>query len=171
MRMEFSNSTAESLLVQSALLFERGGHCSSPLPWHAFPSCIGEIWQTECDRAVAQDDSTPLHAQRDGYRNLLFGSVKLLEAYLHIFDTLPRTEHFYKHSDRFSLYHAIEKLKAHRDKLFPRWKTIDDLEEILLDHVGGFLRPLHEDFYKSNIPPQSWYDEPDFAIHPEVAKS
>lgn len=163
---------SDSLLFRTVLCFERGGHGSSPLPWQAILPNVREIWNTECIRAVADEDLAPLlHEQRDGYHRLLVGGIKILEGYLQVFDVLPRTVNFYKQSDRFALFNAVKELKAHSHALFPRWDTMDDLEEILLEHIGKTLRPLHDDYFKASAPLQAWYDELDLPVCHEDVKA
>lgn len=98
-----------------------------------------------------------LHATRDDYQTLLEGHLLLLEDYL----KLTKLHHRIFGSNPLwtdELNQAVEELKKLHDELFPRWKTSEDLAQILIEKLSPTPEQLRS-YALKNPPPISWLEE------------
>jgi hypothetical protein len=115
-----------------------------------------DSWNRVSDDARKRGRAEELHAVRDDYQVALQSHLKVLEGYLALARLSPRGMPYPEIEER--LAHARDKLQAHYDSIFPRWKSLEDLEAILLERVS-----LPNDRLKAlaqkHPPPRSWYDQ------------
>ena len=114
-----------------------------------------KLWEDLCEEALRTGDAAPLHAQRDSCESFLRGGLENIDVCLRVTEG---------HADpatgvlRVRLTALRDQLATKHGELFPKWQTVEDLEDILLAHIT----PNHEAFVElANRfpPPQSWYDE------------
>lgn len=114
-----------------------------------------ELWEDLCEEALRKGDAAPLHAQRDSCESFLRSGLENIDACLRVTEG---------HADpatgvlRARLTALRDQLATKYSELFPKWQTVEDLEEILLtpripplDVRIGLARRFP--------PPQSWFDE------------
>lgn len=120
---------------------------------------LREVWDKTCRDAATNRRVEDLHATRDGYQALLKGHLRLLEDYLSLTEL---------HQQLFGssqvwikeLSSAVSQLRKLHDELFPRWQTIDDLHQILIEKFSLPAEQLRQ-LAAKHSPPPSWYEETD----------
>ena len=146
-------------------LFAPNPQLLQPEPWWLYERVgrdLIEAWQRVSNERRNAGDAEPLHAVRDQYHKVLLAHLKILDGYISLLnqDSTPRSM---AHADQVQTTRDL--LQKHNDSLFPKWQTLDDLEDILL----AAITPSNEQLIalaKRFPPPQSWYDEPDL-LSPE----
>jgi hypothetical protein len=146
-------------------LFEPHPQLLQPEPWRLYERVgreLFEAWQRVSNACRTRGDAEPLHAVRDQYERVLLAHLKILDGYLSLLsqDSAPRAT---AHADQVQTTRDL--LQALYDSLFPKWKTLDDLEDILLAEITPSLEARIE-LAKRYPPPQSWYDEVNDPIEP-----
>lgn len=109
-------------------------------------------WDGVCARVLRDGSIEDLHAARNDYQAVLFGHLQLLDGHLTLL------ERFGDETRREAIAAQRTRLQQHFDTLFPRWRTQENLEAILLERLripNDTLKTLAA----KNPPPQSWYDE------------
>jgi hypothetical protein len=120
---------------------------------------LRRLWDRTCRAAAANRTLPELHAARDDYEALLKGHLRLLDDYLAVAELHAQV--FGPAAARVEeLRRAADELRRLYDQLFPRWKTFDDLCEIVTEHIQPSTDRLRE-LAAKHAPPQSWYDETD----------
>ena len=137
-------------------------------PWSRFPPPILIDWRRACANAVQSGTVDEIQRLRDDYQKVLLAHIKIIEGYLSLiteFDLNERDHMLFGPSDDEFRPTYPERmaqirisLQAHYDRLFPRWQTIDDLEQIVLETVSPSSENLKA-LAATHSPPQSWYDE------------
>lgn len=114
-------------------------------------------WERTSREAAENRRLEELHASRDDYQALLKGHLRLLENYLSLTEVHQRafgpnplwlTE----------LGRAVEELKQLYDELFPRWQSLDDLTQLLIEKFSLPADKLR-DLAARHPPPASWLEE------------
>jgi len=117
--------------------------------------CTVEEWERECHDRLRAGDVESLQKYRDNHEGVFSGYLKMLDGTLQVIS---------QHSDREAIeltarQHALrDQVATHYATFFPRWRTVEDLEDILLAQrtpSNGQLKALAA----KSPPPQSWYDE------------
>ncbi|MGL6075171.1 MAG: hypothetical protein ACRC8S_13505 [Fimbriiglobus sp.] len=122
---------------------------------------ILDAWQRACAECVRTGSAEPLHASRDDYQSMLLAYLKILGAQT-VLHRLWKAQGSFPLELVRDLATARETLQKHYDSLFPRWQTLEDLEEILLEPTAPTSAEL-KSLAKSYPPPQAWYDEPELS--------
>ncbi len=137
-------------------------------PWKDYPPFILNDWSRACADAIQSGTVEELQKFRDDYQKSLLAHIKIVEGYLSLIGQVDSddwgggsfgpsvAESAPKYPKR--LAQIRESLQRHYNSLFPRWKTIDDLEQIVLETVSlpnANLKVLAA----THSPPQSWYEE------------
>ncbi len=114
-----------------------------------------EVWEATCRETLRIGDAEALHAQRDQCESFFKGELERIDDCLGV--VAPR-------EDREAI-RSYARLTALRDQLatkynelFPKWHTLDDLEEILLSSKIP-PREVRIELAKRFPPPQTWYEE------------
>jgi hypothetical protein len=126
--------------------------------WHFLdrnPERIVGSWKYVSERVIKEGNAEPLHSIRDDYQRALLGQQKIIDGYLLLASCFEPD-----HGQRVirHLTEARDRIQQHYDFLFPRWQTLEDLEELLLEGITPSNEILME-IAKRNPPPQRWYDE------------
>ncbi len=118
---------------------------------------VTNAWARVCRRTTESGNAEELHEARDDYQTALLAHLKILSGWLALLSRFP---HEYPTGFAAQMTASHDELQKHYDSLFPRWKTLEDLEAILLERIS-----LSNDQLKTLAakypPPQSWYDEAD----------
>ena len=115
------------------------------------------LWDHTCRTAAEGRRIDTLHSARDDYRALLQGHLRLLKEYLTLAElhqkVIPTDSTWVAELNR-----AVDDLTALHDELFPRWQTVEDLRQILIEKLALPTAKLRElaDKYP---PPASWVEE------------
>ena len=112
-------------------------------------------WEDLCKETLRTGDSESHHAIRDEYEALLDGQLKMLDGCLQV-SRLHADQESRELTARMSALR--DQLATHYDSLFPKWQTLDDLEDILLAPLSLPNEVLLE-MAKRFPPPQSWFEE------------
>lgn len=104
-----------------------------------------------------------LHSARDDYHSILLANIELLEKHLALTKVYLQVDDRGVSAIRLtdaakSLKGALARLKSHYDLLFPRWQTVDDLQQILIEKLSPSSEKLR-DLAHRYPPPASWLDE------------
>jgi hypothetical protein len=118
---------------------------------------LRDTWERTSREAATNRRLGDLHAARDDYHALLSGRLRLLAEYLTLAELHRRA--FGSNPTRVEeLNRAVTELKTLHDRLFPRWRTEEDLHQILIEQFAlpaDTLRALAAE----SPPPASWYEE------------
>lgn len=134
---------ATAQLPELLALFEVGVHATI------------EEWEKLCNEGLRAGQLESLQEYHDYHEGVLSGYLKMLDGSLQLTS---------QHSDRDAVeltarQHALrDQVATHYATFFPRWRTVEDLEDILLAQrtpSNGQLKALAA----KSPPPQSWYDE------------
>jgi hypothetical protein len=116
---------------------------------------VSDAWERACRQATQGGSAEELHAARDDYQMVLLAHLKILDGWLTLLRRFPRE---YPPGFAQDFTSIRDQLQKHYDSLFPRWRTLADLEAILLEYIS-----LPNDQLKAlaakHPPPQAWYDE------------
>jgi hypothetical protein len=140
------------------LLRELAGPFRPIIPFE-YAQDVSEAWERACRQATQSGSAEELHATRDDYQTALLAHLKILDGWLVLLSRFP---HEYSSDFAARMTSSRQQLQTHYDSLFPRWQTLDDLEEMLLERVSisnDRLKTLAAQY----PPPQAWYDEPNDA--------
>lgn len=128
-------------------------------PWFLYERTergLTDGWERVARKALADGSAEELHAARDDYEAVLLGHLKILDGYLLISNRFGEEGPLADVAGRVA--GARDRLRKHYDSLFPRWKTLDDLEAILLELTSVPHDRLKE--LAAQYPPDpSWYKE------------
>jgi hypothetical protein len=114
-------------------------------------------WDRTCRDAAENRRIEDLHAAREDYQSLLKGHLRLLEDYLSLTELHQRA--FGSNTLWIDeLNRAVSELRNLYDELFPRWKTSQDLAQLLIEKFSLSNEQLQTLALKQP-PPQSWYEE------------
>ncbi len=114
-----------------------------------------EAWDATCRETLRTGDAEALHAQRDQCEAFFEGELERIDDCLRIVVPHEEREAIQSHARLTALR---DQLATKYNGLFPKWQTLDDLEEILL----SFKIPPREvriELAKRFPPPQAWYEE------------
>src|SRR5947208_1685385 len=93
---------------------------------------LRDLWERTCRAAAEARKVEELHAVRDEYHALLKGHIRLLDEYRTLTELHQRA--FGPNPARTAeLDEARAELHSLYDSLFPRWQTLDDLYQILIE--------------------------------------
>lgn len=121
-------------------------------------------WDFVCQEALQIGDAEPLHVTRDQYEAHLRTEIERLDFLLREID--PRADaRSEEYRARFTALR--DQYATQYNALFPRWRTRDDLEGILLERITPNNERLNE-LAKRYPPPRAWYDETENPIAAEV---
>ena len=118
---------------------------------------LRELWDRTSRDAAENRKLDDLHAARDEYHTLLKGHVQLLVDYRRLA----------KHHCRAlganpvwvnELDSAVRELQSLYNELFPRWRTVEDLQQILIERLSLPAEKLRELAAKSP-PSAAWFEE------------
>ena len=132
-----------------------------PGPFAAAARRAAEGLRAEWDRtsrdAAESRRLDDLHAARDEYRALLEGHLRLVEDYLALTELHQRA---FGPNPAWTeeLNRARGTLRGLHDELFPRWRTADDLHQILVEKFSLPPEALRALAAKSP-PPPAWSEE------------
>lgn len=132
-----------------------------PGPFATAARRVSEELRAEWDRtsrdAAENRRLDELHAARDEYHALLKGHLRLLENYLSLTELHARA---FGSDARWAeeLSRAVGGLRSLHDELFPRWRTLQDLQQILIERFSLPAEALRELAAKSP-PPAAWFEE------------
>jgi hypothetical protein len=118
---------------------------------------LRELWNRTSREAAEGRRIEVLHAARDDYQSLLRGHLRLLEDYL----TLAELHQRMMGADPawvVELTQAVDDLKNLYGELFPRWQTVEDLHQLLIEKFSLPADKLRE-LAAKNPPPASWVEE------------
>lgn len=101
--------------------------------------------------AATGNKAEELHAGRDEYRQIYDGYVAVAERFRALAEAVESPL-----ADEFE--GVAEAVRQQRDDLFGRWVSLDDLCEILIDHIRLSGKELGE-FVKRHPAPEAWYDD------------
>ncbi|GEM_PF-2280528 len=149
-------------------LFEPYPELLHPKPWRLYERLGRELlqsWKRVSKNILENGNAEGLHEVRDEYERILLAHLKILEGYLSLLSSFKEfngNHHHIRDVERTRI-----ELSAHYDKLFPRWKTLEDLEEILLAPFMLSNEVLKALAAKSTFP-QAWYDDDSNPFEPET---
>ena len=114
-----------------------------------------KLWEDLCKEALRTGDAAPLHDQHDSCESSFRSVLENIDVCLRVTEG---------HTDtatgvlRARLTALRDQQATKYGELFPKWRTLEDLEDILLARM---IPPLDVriDLAKRFPPPQSWYDE------------
>jgi len=114
-------------------------------------------WDRTCRDAAENLRLEELHATRNDYQTLLKGHLLLLENYLALSELHQR---MFGSNPLWieELSHAVGGLRSLYDELFPRWQTLQDLTQLVIEKFSLPKERLQELALKYP-PPSSWYEE------------
>lgn len=149
-------------------LFEPDPFFHHPDPWFLFERGRRQVvpaWDRVCAKTLRTGDAERLHAARDDYQAILLGYLKVLDGYQLLAGRFGDEFPFPPQELADRLSETREEIQKHYDSLFPRWQTLDDLENILLERITPSNAELKE-LAKRYPPPQSWYKETENPFEP-----
>ena len=114
-----------------------------------------EVWEATCRETLRTGDAEPLHAQRDQCEFFFKGELERIDDCLRIVAPREDREAIQSHARLTALR---DQLATKYNELFPKWQTLDDLEEVLLSSKIP-PRDVRIDLANRFPPPQSWYEE------------
>lgn len=118
---------------------------------------LRDVWEGTCREAAAARRIGELHAARDDYHALLKGHLRLLEDYLALTELHQRA--LGTNPDWVEeLNAAVGELRGLYDELFPRWQTLQDLQQLLVEKFSLPADKLRE-LAGKHSPPPSWSEE------------
>ena len=118
---------------------------------------LRDLWDRTSRAAAANRRLDELHAARAEYRELLAGHLNLLEDYAALAD-MHRRALGANAAAADTLNRAVSALRSLHDELFPRWQTVQDLQQILIEQFSLPADKLRELAAKLP-PPAAWLDE------------
>lgn len=117
---------------------------------------LRDRWEKTVRRAAEGRTVPDLHAARDDYRALLDGHRLLVEQYQAVAGEHGRV--FGANPEWAADLAAAAELRGLYDELFPRWQTLDDLFQLLIEKLA--IPPEKVAAYAAkHPPPQSFWDE------------
>ncbi len=114
-----------------------------------------EVWEATCRETLRTGDAEPLHAQRDQCEFFFKGELERIDDCLRIVAPREDREAIQSHARLTALR---DQLATKYNEPFPKWQTLDDLEDILLAPMQLSQERCIE-LAKRFPPPQSWYEE------------
>lgn len=124
----------------------------------AIPGDVQKRWRDLVQGVVRTRRAEQLHAAREEYQQIVRGWISDLEQFLDFCGRVCDSKNLPRPPLMADLERGLLDLRRFHDELFGRWKTLDDLYEIL---VENFQLPTErlEAHAAANPIPQSWYDE------------
>ena len=114
-----------------------------------------EVWEATRRETLRMGDAEALHAQRDQCESFFKGELERIDDCLKAVAPQEDREAIRSYARLTALR---DQLATKYNELFPKWQTLDDLEDILLAPLQLSQEQCIE-LAKRFPPPQSWYGE------------
>jgi hypothetical protein len=127
--------------------------------WHSV-LVLRDRWETLCRETARNGDIEALHAAREDIEAVFNQYLTLLKSQLALLDLTERlTENDRELQEiRTDLTRVTDELTRLYNEIFPRWQSLDDLGEVLIEKVPLNAVQL-EGLAERHPPPKSWYDD------------
>jgi hypothetical protein len=117
-------------------------------------------WDSLCWRVSRSGQIDELQSARTAVQTVLDRHIALFEDYLALLDL---TEQITAHDGsarqaREQVVREMAELRRLHDEIFPRWQTVDDVAEMILEKFSLTQAELRA-IAAANPPQQSWYEE------------
>lgn len=126
-------------------------------PFAAAAEGLRAEWDRTSRDAAENRRLDELHAARDEYRALLEGHLRLVEDYLALTE-LHQRAFGPNPACAGELNRVLGTLRGLHDELFPRWRTAQDLHQILVEKFSLPAAKLR-DLAAKSPPPPAWFEE------------